>query len=209
MTRVRLGNLLIVTGPSGTGKSTLLRRLIDEVAGLVFSVSHTTRAPREGELDGRDYHFVDEGTFADLVRGDAFLEHALVHGHWYGTSRAHLEEWLVRGTDVVLDIDVAGADQVRAKRPEANAIFILPPSFDELRGRLRTRAQDSDEVIATRLANATAEVRAVQRYDYAIINRDLDTCYAELKAIVLADRHRVWRQRAGLTTVLATFPEFK
>ena len=191
-----IGNLFIVAAPSGAGKTTLVGRLLARDTNLALSVSHTTRAPRPGEVDGRDYHFVDEPTFTALRERGEFAEWAEVHGNFYGTSRAWLESRLSSGADVVLEIDWQGAQQVRQMFPAAVSIFILPPSMTELERRLRGRAADSDAVIARRLATARDEMRHVGEFDFVIINREVDVALAELISVVQAARLRVACQRA-------------
>ena len=199
------GNIFIVTGPSGAGKSTLLERLIAEDPRLIFSVSHTTRPARQGEVHGKHYHFVDRDTFNTLIDEGAFLEYASVHGHLYGTSKPHLIEQLEQGMDLVLDVDVKGAAQVKMALPSACSIFILPPSFERLQARLVGRGKDSAEVIRTRLTNAAGEVRHALEFDFAVVNDDLETCYNQLKTVVMANRLRPFRQREMLHKILETF----
>jgi len=199
------GNVYIMTAPSGTGKTTLYKRLLAEDPRLNFSVSHTTRPPREGETDGKDYHFVSRAAFEELIAADAFLEWAEVHDNLYGTGKAAIEAMLAEDRDVLLDIDVAGARQVRARMPSACSIFILPPSFQALRQRLAGRGTDKPSVIAQRLRNATEEVQHVHGFDYAIVNDDLETCYRELTVVVAANRLRTFRRKAVLARILETF----
>jgi len=202
-------DLFIVSSPSGAGKTTLIRRVLADPTvrrgSLHFSVSHTTRRPRPGEKDGREYHFVTEETFRDLQAKDGFLEWASVHGNLYGTSRMEVEPRLATGTDVLLDIDVQGARQVRSKVPEAVKIFVFPPSRDVLESRLRARASDSAEVVARRLAVAAAELSEFGEYDYAIINDDLEEAVDELRSIVVARRAGRSRRRDRLEAILKTF----
>jgi guanylate kinase len=195
------GNLLIVSAPSGAGKTTLVRALLERDPQVVYSVSCTTRAPRAGERDGVDYLFVSEEEFRRRIDAGEFLEHAEVHGHRYGTLRSWITAQLAADRDVVLDIDTQGAAQVRALMPEAVSIFILPPSLAELEARLRTRGTDAEAVIERRLAAARAEIAHAREYDYAIINKDLDAAIGELVVVVRASRLRVARQavrHAGL-----------
>lgn len=184
------GRLFIVSAPSGAGKTTLVRRLLERDPRVRLSVSHTTRAPREGESDGRDYHFVAADVFLSLRESGAFLESAEVHGNLYGTSRQGIDTQLGAGHDVVLEIDWQGARQVRARFPEALGIFVLPPSLAELELRLRGRAQDSDEVIARRLKNALDEIRHLGEFQYVILNNALEEATEDLVAIVRALRLR-------------------
>lgn len=182
------GTLIVVSAPSGAGKSTLIRGLMKEVGGISFSVSHTTRKPRPGEVDGRDYHFVDEAAFRRMIEEDGFLEWATVHGNLYGTSRAEVEARLATGEDVILDIDVQGCDQVAFHMPDAVTVFILPPSLEELDRRLRNRNKDSAEVIETRISNAAREIDRAGGYDHRIVNDDFPTALAEFSELVRALR---------------------
>lgn len=199
------GNIYVFTGPSGAGKSTMLKRLVDQDAHLFFSVSHTTRQPRAGEQDGVDYFFVDEQRFHDLVGTHAFFEYAKVHDNYYGTSKQHIIDFLERDRDVVLDIDVEGARQIKQLLPSAVTIFILPPSLDELRERLVKRGKDSTAVIERRLLNASSEIAHLDDFDFAVINDDRETCYQNLQTIVAADRYRPWRRQQSLAPILESF----
>jgi len=196
--------VFVITGPSGCGKSTLIKRVRRAVRGLDFSVSHTTRARRPSEKDGVDYHYVSERVFARMVRARKFLEHARVHGHLYGTSRAEVESKGRRG-DVILDIDVQGARQVRARVPGAVLVFIMPPVAAELRRRLKSRHEDSPEAVKRRLRNARAEVRAYAEFDYVVVNDDLARAAAELKTVVAAARHSPEAMAAELRPILRSF----
>ncbi len=203
------GDLFILSAPSGAGKTTLIQRMFDQErtdgARMVFSVSHTTRAPRMGEVEGRDYYFVDRAAFQALVAADGFLEWAEVHGNLYGTSRQAVEERLESGVDVMLDIDVQGAEQVLARRPDAVSIFVLPPSYEALRERLTRRGLDSEEVIARRLAVSLSEIECYERYQYVIVNADVDKASAALAAIVVEKRHRLARMRDRVESVMEAF----
>ncbi len=196
--------LFVITGPSGCGKSTLIKKVRRSVGGLEFSVSHTTRARRPSENDGVDYHFVSERVFERMVREKRFLEHARVHGHLYGTSRAEVER-KSRRHDVILDIDVQGARQVRARVPTAALIFIMPPVAAELRRRLRGRGEDSAEAVRRRLRNARAEVRAYAEFDFVVVNDDLARAVADLKTVIAAARHRPDAMAADLKPILRSF----
>jgi guanylate kinase len=182
------GRLFVITAPSGAGKTSLIRALLAGEPGLKLSTSYTTRAPRPGEQNGREYHFVDEPTFLAMRDRGEFLENALVHGNRYGTSNKVIRETLGRGQDLVLEIDWQGAAQVRKLYPECVGIFILPPSLEELERRLRARGQDAESVIQRRLANAQAEMAHAQDFEYRIINKDFDTAKAELAEIIRASR---------------------
>lgn len=182
------GRLFVITAPSGAGKTSLVKALLQDEPDLQVSTSYTTRAPRPGEQDGRDYHFVDEAAFAAMQERGEFLECAEVHGNRYGTSRKVISEMLARGQDLILEIDWQGARQVRALYPDCVGIFILPPSMEELERRLRRRNQDAESVIRRRLANAEAEMAHAEEFKYAIINKDFDTARQELARIVRRER---------------------
>ena len=206
------GNVFIISAPSGTGKSTLLSRLVDEDERLLFSISHTTRQPRVGEQDGQDYFFVDRDAFEKLIGERNFLEWAKVHDNYYGTAREPIVAALEQGNDIVLDIDVVGAALVKRQMPWALGIFILPPNFDTLKQRLEQRGKDKPEVIENRLRNATDEIRRYHEFDYVIVNDDLETCYQELRTIVAADRLRLCRNdgdQGAVRKIIETFPEKK
>jgi len=188
------GHLYVIAAPSGAGKTSLMRALLERRPGLSFSVSCTTRAPRPHEQNGRDYHFISRAEFERLVQADAFIEHADVFGNLYGTLRATVESALAEGRDLILEIDWQGANQVRRRLPEAIQIFILPPSIAELDRRLRTRAQDSDEVIAGRMAKSRDEISHWAEYDYVLVNDDLDRTFESLKTILTAERLKRERQ---------------
>src|SRR5439155_18226259 len=188
MSRKTKGRLFVITAPSGAGKTSLTRALLDETPGLQLSTSYTTRAPRPGEQNGREYHFVDEPTFLAMRDRGEFLENALVHGNRYGTSKKVIADTLERGQDLILEIDWQGARQVRELYPDCVGIFILPPSMEELEKRLRGRGQDAEVVIQRRLANAEAELAHANEFKYAIINKDFDTAKAELADIVRKER---------------------
>ena len=197
------GTLFIVSAPSGAGKTSMVRALMERDPDLGFSVSHTTRPPRPGEVDGRDYHFVDVPTFERLVEEGAFLEYARVFDNYYGTSRAAVEAQLAEGRDVFLDIDWQGARQVRQAWPEAVSIFVLPPSREALEARLRGRGTDSDEVIAGRMARAVDEASHYDEYDYLIVNDDFETAVGDLGAIVRARRLRLPAQQVRHADMIA------
>jgi len=190
------GTLFIVSAPSGAGKTSLVKALLDSTPGLTVSISHTTRAMRPGERDGVDYHFVDAAGFQAMVSAGAFLEHARVFDNYYGTSVAAVRERLDQGLDVILEIDWQGARQVRRALPEAVSIFVLPPSRAALEQRLRGRGQDSHEIIARRMRDARSESSHFGEYDFLVINDDFDTALAELRAIVQAQRLRQEPQAA-------------
>ncbi len=182
------GNLFVVAAPSGAGKSSLVKALMELDSRVQPSVSHTTRAPRGQEKHGREYFFVSGQEFDAMVQANAFVEWAHVHDHRYGTSRKAIEERIVQGSDVVLEIDFQGAIQIKELFANAICIFILPPSWEELRSRLERRGEDSSEVIETRLKNAAIEVAQVSKFDFVIINELFDRALFDLKAIVHAQR---------------------
>ncbi|ACY82878.1 guanylate kinase [Edwardsiella piscicida] len=191
------GTLYIVSAPSGAGKSSLIQALLktQPTYDSRVSVSHTTRASRPGEQHGEHYYFVSVDEFKAMIARDDFLEHAEVFGNYYGTSRQAIEKVLAQGIDVFLDIDWQGARQVRSKMPQARSIFILPPSREELARRLHGRGQDSDDVIAGRMAKAVSEMSHYSEYDYLIINDDFDVALQDLRTIIRAERLRRERQQ--------------
>lgn len=190
------GTLFIVAAPSGAGKTTLVGRLLADDPQVQHSISFTTRAPRPGEQNGREYHFIDGQRFLAMRERGEFAEWAEVHDNFYGTSRLWLEQRMKEGCDMMLEIDWQGAQQMRRQFPESVGIFILPPSVAELENRLRRRGADSEDVIARRVAGALGEMRHVGEFDFVIINKDLDVALGELKAAVRASRLRFSRQRA-------------
>lgn len=187
--------LLIISSPSGAGKTTLCNRLRKEFADLAFSVSHTTRKPRPNEQNGREYHFVEVADFRKLAAQHAFAEWAEVHGNLYGTSLREIENARNRNaTGILFDIDYQGARQIRAKVPEAVAVFVLPPSLDELERRLRGRATDDEATVQKRLAKAQKEIENYALFDYLVVNDDLDRAYDRLRSVVLAESARRMRK---------------
>jgi guanylate kinase len=197
----------VVSAPSGGGKTSLVNALLERDPRVALSVSHTTRAPRPGERDGVHYYFVDEASFAGLVERGAFLEHALVFGHRYGTGRDAIERQLAAGRDVLLDIDWQGARQVRSSFPAARTIFILPPSMAELRRRLVRRRQDSDEVIDRRMRAARDEISHAAEFDYLVVNDDFDAALADLYSIVRRGRPDRFRDVRKNREILAELLE--
>jgi len=201
------GTLYIFAAPSGAGKTSLVKALVDSTPGIEVSVSHTTRAPRPGEVDGVDYHFVDLPTFERMVAEGAFLEHARVFDNYYGTARASIEQRLATGVDVILEIDWQGARQVRERFPDSVGVFILPPSRAALEERLRGRGTDDEATIARRMRDAEREMSHYEEFDYLVINDDFDTALEDLRAIVRARRLRTplqaARYRALLDSLLA------
>lgn len=203
------GELFILSAPSGTGKTTLIQSLmagaLAQAGGVVFSVSHTTRRPRQGEVEGRDYHFVDHATFREMIAADRFLEWAEVHGNLYGTSRDGVTPHLERGLDVILDIDVQGAEQVLARCPEATGIIVMPPSYQALRERLEGRRLDEAGAVAKRLAGSLEELVRYDQYHYVIINHEATAASAALASIILGKRQRLERMRGEAEVVLEDF----
>ena len=207
----RKGLLLILSSPSGAGKSTLARRLMDWDISLRFSVSATTRAPRAGEVDGREYYFKSRGEFQDMVRAGDMLEHAEVFGNLYGSPRAPVEAAMAAGRDTIFDIDWQGGQQIRnsALGRDVVSVFVLPPSIAELDARLRGRGQDSDDVIAGRMQKSQSEISHWAEYDYVIINRNIDAAFGELTTILQAERMRRDRQPHLADFVRALNKEFE
>lgn len=199
------GSLFIISSTSGGGKGTLIDGLLAAVPDIELSVSYTTRRKRQGETDGREYHFVTADQFEELVRQGEFLEHAVVHSHRYGTSRKQVESATVRGMDILLEVDVQGADEVRRKVPDAVSIFVLPPSFETLSERLRKRGTEGEAELETRLTNARREIRRCFDFDFCVVNDDLERAISDLKKIVLGERLRTDRQLDRIHDILSTF----
>jgi len=197
------GRLIVIAAPSGAGKTSLVRALMERVPSLAFSVSFTTRPRRANEEDGRDYHFVDEPTFGEMAREGAFLEHANVFGNCYGTGRAQVEEALEAGQDLILEIDWQGARQVRERLPEVVDVFILPPSREVLEQRLRNRRTDSPEVIARRLRESVEEMTHWSEFRYVVVNDDFATALGELLSIVQGEGGALRADRPGLAAFAA------
>ncbi len=193
MKEERKSMLIVISGPSGVGKGTIYNRLLDNDPSLTFSVSVTTRGPRNGETDGVDYFFISEEKYQELVKADAFLEHATVHGHSYGTLKSQIQEKMEKGYNVVLDIDPQGAKQVMAQWPECVSIFLLPPSYQKLRERLYGRNTDDPKEIERRLNNARGEIEQVGMYQYTVVNDDLELAFEQVSAIITAEKQRTNR----------------
>ncbi len=207
----RRGLLIILSSPSGAGKSTLARRLRDWDTDIRFSVSATTRAPRSGEVDGREYHFVKEGQFKSMVHGGDMLEHAFVFGNFYGSPRGPVQAAIEEGADVLFDIDWQGAQQIANSplAPHVLSIFLLPPSITELRRRLESRGQDSNEVIGKRMTRSWDEISHWDSYDYVLVNDDLDETEERLRTIIRAERLRRTQQPGLLGHVRSLQSEFE
>ena len=198
-------SVFIVSAPSGSGKSTLVNKLMQTVPRLTFSISYTTRAPRGAEISGKDYVFVSREEFEAMLERGEFLEHAEVFGNYYGTHRSTFEEAARQGNDLLLDIDVQGARQLKVAIPEALSIFVLPPSRVVLEQRLRARSEDSEEVIQRRLKGAAEEVRNYSQYDFVLINREIEESAARLASIVRAERLRKARMEEEVRPILESF----
>lgn len=201
----RRGLLFVVSAPSGTGKTTVVERLVQIVGDLALSRSYTSRPVRSGETDGVDYNFITRTRFEEMVAGEAFLEWADVFGNLYGTCAADVERELSAGRDLVLVIDVQGARQVRRRCPDTVGVFVMPPSFEILEERLRGRSKDAEEAVQRRLRTARAEVAAFAEYDYVIVNDELEACVDRLRAIVLAERARLRSARPIAERIVASF----
>jgi guanylate kinase len=199
------GILFVISSPSGGGKGTLIRRLLGSVPGVSYSVSWTTRAARPSEVDGLNYHFVNEEEFERMRDRGGFLEWAVVHRHLYGTARSVVEQELSEGHDIVLEIDVQGAEAVRAAFESVVSVFILPPSFEVLRARLSARMTERREELELRLSNARGEVEQYRHFDYVVLNDEVERAATQLSGIVLAERARRERQEWVARRVLATF----
>lgn len=201
----RRGSVIVISAPSGAGKSTLVKRLLAGCPGLMFSVSHTTRRPRAGERNGREYFFVSAARFGEMIARHELVEWAEVHGYLYGTSRAELGAAEATGRDILLDIDVQGHRQIKQRLPEAVSVFVLPPSFEELERRLRRRHSDAPEVIAKRLADARQEVAQWSEFDYLVVNDRLPAATAALRSVVEAARLRRMCQQDRARKISETF----
>ena len=202
----RKGVLLVISAPSGTGKSTLVRELLSRMEEVEFSISFTTRPPRDGEQDGRHYHFIRRERFQAMIEAGEFLEWADVFQEKYGTGRSVTMEKLSSGRDLILDIDIQGGRQVRASGIDAVSVFILPPDYSTLKSRLRNRGSDSEQQVATRLAKARCEAEEVRYYDYVVVHDDLESAVGQLMTILSAERLRAGRRQPETLAVLSTFP---
>lgn len=182
------GKLFVISGPSGAGKGTICKEVLDAERNIKMSVSMTTRSPREGEIDNVHYSFVDKEAFESLIKENGFIEYANVYGNFYGTPKKSVMQWLEQGTDVILEIDVQGALQVKKTFPEGVFIFILPPSIDELKKRISERGSETEETMARRLGAALAEISCIDQYDYRVINEELDVAISLVRAIIMAEQ---------------------
>jgi guanylate kinase len=199
------GTLFVVSSPSGGGKGTIIRHVLDVVQNLRYSVSYTTRAPRLGEANGREYFFVNRDTFEEMVAAGEFLEWACVHGNFYGTAKNQIIEDTAAGADIILEVDVQGAASVRQLLMDSVSIFILPPSYDVLRQRLIARGTDSPEELELRLRNAPEELKQYSAFDYVIINDEIDRAVGQLASIIYAERARCMRQEGLVLEVIEKF----
>ncbi len=187
---MKRGNLIVISAPSGTGKTTIVKRILSEMDNIQFSISYTTRKPRPGEMDGKDYFFVDEKTFKNMIEEDEFLEWANVYGNLYGTSKTYVEKILKGGNDVLLDIDVQGGKSIKEKKSDSILIFLIPPSLKELEKRLKNRKSDPEEVIKKRLKIAKSEILEYKNYDFIVMNDILESAVKNVKNIIEAMRHK-------------------
>jgi len=205
MTKPMKGNLIIISSPSGGGKGTLIKEILQTTPAIGYSVSYTTRTPREGEIDGRDYFFVSYQEFSDLIKRDEFLEYAEVHGNFYGTSKTRVRFEIENGRDVILEIDVQGADSIIKGFPEAVSIFILPPSFEILRERLTARATETHENLSLRLKNSFGEMQKYKEFEYVVVNDEKTQAIDDLRNIILAERLKRVRQTGAIQGILDSF----
>ena len=192
------GQLFVISGASGAGKSTIVKALIDRIKGIGYSISHTSRKPRDSEKDGVDYHFLDRGRFKTMIKSGEFLEWAQVYQAFYGTSYSTLDEQRKKGLDVILDVDSQGAGNIREQLENTVLIYVLPPSLEALEKRLRHRGMDDENVIKTRMETAVDEIEMCVKYDYIIINDDLEEAIEKTQAIIISERCRLSRQSAKL-----------
>ncbi len=199
------GNLIIISSPSGGGKGTLIKEILKTTSDIGYSVSYTTRTAREGEENGRDYLFVSYQQFSDLIKQDEFLEYAEVHGNFYGTSKTRVDSEIENGRDVILEIDVQGADNIINNFPDAVSIFILPPSFEVLKARLTARATETNETLSLRLKNSFGEVQKFKEFQYIVVNDEKQKATNDLRNIILAERLKRVRQSGAIQDILDSF----
>lgn len=199
------GNLIIISSPSGGGKGTLIKEILKTTPDIGYSVSYTTRTAREGEENGREYLFVSYQEFSDLIKKDEFLEYAEVHGNFYGTSKTRVDFEIENGRDVILEIDVQGADNIIKSFPEAVSIFILPPSFEVLKARLTARATETSETLSLRLKNSFGEVQKFRAFEYIVINDEKEKATNDLRNVILAERLKRVRQTGAIQGILDSF----
>jgi len=199
------GNLIIISSPSGGGKGTLIKEVLEALPDVGYSVSLTTRAPRFGEEDGKHYYFVSKHKFEEKINSDGFLEYAEVHGNWYGTSRKQTENMTNAGKDIILEIDVQGAIQIMEKMPEAVSIFIMPPSYEVLKARLTSRATEDLDALNLRLHNSYTEVMDYSRFEYVVINDEVRLAARKISSIICAERNRRVRQIESVQGILDSF----
>ena len=199
------GRLIIISSPSGGGKGTLIKEVLEAVPNLAYSVSFTTRSPRFGEEEGRHYHFVSKQEFEDEINAGGFIEYAEVHGNYYGTSKSQIERFMAEGKDVILEIDVQGADWVRKRAPDALNIFIMPPSFEVLKARLRARGTEDPADLELRLTNARAEVMKYSKYEFVIINDEIFSAARRLASVIVGERQLRVRQNDAICDILDSF----
>lgn len=197
--------VFVISAPSGSGKSTLVRRVLDADPKLAFSISYTTRKPRGAEKEGQNYHYIDRESFERMIANGEFLEWAEVFGNYYGTHRGYLDRAAEAGNDLVLDIDVQGAAQLKEKIPDAVSLFILAPSREELEKRLRARSEDAEEVIQRRLREAAEEIRHYHQYDYVLVNHEVEQSVERLQSIIAAERMRRNRMEVAIRPILESF----
>jgi guanylate kinase len=203
------GNLIIISSPSGGGKGTLINRVLETCPEITLSVSFTTRQIRPGEMDGREYFFVSKDEFERLIEEGAFLEYATVHGNYYGTSLSQVRTVMEQGKDIILEIDVQGAETIFSKMPEVVGIFILPPSYSVLENRLTRRGTEKQDEIAVRLENSFTEIEKYQLFRYSVVNDDIQRASDEIMGVIRAERSRTDRQLAVITDILRSFEEAK